>query len=281
MNDLLNTNPMQEYVTSLKRNKIHQGVVVGVETHAPFGEKMQCAVVELKNGLKGLIYEGQFDTHKYRSLVGFIDHTIDFMVLDVSKQGLDPEKVNVFDEEKGIVLLSRVQALEELQEEFWETADVDHVCTGHVSGFEDERLYILVQGVVCVLPIQDYEYDWTPSGRNLIPLGTKLTVKIKKIDRAAKQVRVTRKELLEDPWLRVREKFNVGDSYRGVITGAVENKGIFVKLAPGIESLAWFPERVPSHGELMGKTVAVKIKNINPEGKRMRTKIVNFPHELY
>lgn len=47
-----------------------------------------------------------------------MDHKIDYMVLDVTKQGLDPNIVNVFDEEKGIVLLSRVQALEELQEDF-------------------------------------------------------------------------------------------------------------------------------------------------------------------
>lgn len=281
MNEILNVNPMQEYKTSLRRKQIHQGVVVGVETHTPLGKKMQCAIVELNNGLKGMIHEEQFDTHKFRSLVGFIDHKIDYMILDVAKQGMDPKSVKVFDEEKGIVLLSRVQAIEELQEEFWETADVDHICTGFVSGFEDERLYVMVKGVVCVLPIQDYEYDWTESGRNLIPLGTQLTVKIKKIDREAKQVRVTRKELLEDPWKRARENFKIGDSYRGIITSVVENVGIFVKLAPGVESLAWFPDRVPSHGQLIGKPVAVRIRLVEPENKRIRSKIVNFPHEIY
>ncbi|MFE5324633.1 30S ribosomal protein S1 [Paenibacillus sp. NPDC056579] len=280
MNEILKANPMQEYKTSLRRKLIHQGVVIGVETHEPLGKRMQCAIVELNNGLKGMIHEDQFDRHKFRSLVGFIDHKIDFMVLDVAKQGLDPKSVKVFDEEKGIVLLSRVQALEELQEEFWETADVDHICTGTVSGFENERLYIMVKGVACVLPIQDYEYDWTESGRNLIPLGTELTVKIKSIDREKRHVRVTRKELMEDPWLRVRENFRVGDSYRGIITDVVENVGIFVKLAPGVESLAWFPERVPSHGKLIGKPVAVRIRNVAPEGRRIRSKIVNFPHEI-
>lgn len=281
MNELLNTNPMLEYKTSLRRKQIHQGIVTSVETHSPLGQRMQCAIVELNNGLKGMIHANQFDTHTYRSLVGFIDHKIDFMVLDVVKQGLDPAILKVFDEKEGIVLLSRVQALEELQEEFWETADVDHICPAVVSGFEDERIYVLIKGVTCVLPIQDYEYDWTPSGRNLIPLGTQLTVKIKKIDRDKKQVRVTRKELLEDPWSRVRENFKIGDSYRGVITSVVENVGIFVKIAPGVESLAWFPNRVPSHGQLIGKTVAVRIRSVHPEGRRIRSKIVNFPHEIY
>jgi small subunit ribosomal protein S1 len=281
MNEMLNVNAMLEYKTSLRRKQIHQGVVTSVETHAPLGKTMQCAIIELNNGLKGMIHENQFDNHKYRSLVGFIDHKVDYMVLDVAKQGLDPKNVQVFDEEKGIVLLSRVQALEELQEEFWETADVDHICPAVVSGFEDERLYVMIKGVSCVLPIQDYEYDWTQSGRNLIPLGTQLTVKIKKIDRENRQVRVTRKELLEDPWERVRENFKIGDFYRGVITSVVENVGIFVKLAPAVESLAWFPNRVPSHGQLIGKTVSVRIRHVEPEGKRIRSKIVNFPHEIY
>jgi small subunit ribosomal protein S1 len=282
MNDVLAINPMQEYITSLRRRQIHQGVVIGVENHSPLGQKMQCALVELNNGLKGLIYEDQFDRHKYRSLVGFIDHKIDFMVLDVSKLGKDTEKVKVFDEEKGLVLLSRVQALDELQEEFWETASLNHVVTGIVSGFENERLYLRVKGVVCVMPIQDYEYDWTVSGRGLVPLGTELTVKITHIDREKKQVRVSRKELLEDPWLRVHEKFGVENFYRGRIVNVVQDVGIFIKMEPGVEAFAWFPEphKMPKDGILLGKTCTVYIKSAKTEKKQLRTKIVDFPHEL-
>lgn len=271
---------MKEYEISLRRGLIHQGVVDAIATHAPFGQKMQCAVIQLNNGLKGLIYEKEFDKVEYRSLVGFVDHKIDYMVLDVKKQGLD-SSLEVFNRETGIVLLSRVQALEELQDEFWTTAGLDHVCPATVVGFEDERLYVMIKGVTCVLPIRDYEYDWTPSGRNLIPLGSEITVKINHIDWDKKQVRVTRKELLEDPWDRVRENYHVEDYHRGVITNIVENVGIFVKLAPGVEALSWFPKRVPSHGELIGKTVTVLIKGVKPEERRLKVKIVHFPHELY
>ncbi|CAM4047525.1 S1 RNA-binding domain-containing protein [Paenibacillus alkaliterrae] len=282
MNEALAVHPIKEYRTSLRRKTIHQGTVIGVENHAPFGQKMQVALVELNNDLKGLIYETQFDKQNYRSLVGFIDHTVDFMVLDVTRLGKDAENLNVFDEEKGIVLLSRVQALEELQEEFWETAEIDHVVTGVVSGFEDERLYVRVKGVICVLPIHDYEYDWTVSGRNLIALGTELTVKITFIDRTKRQVRVSRKELLEDPWNRVQEKFGVDNFYRGQIISVVENVGVFVKLAPGIEALAWYPDerKMPKDGVLVGKTCTVRIKNVNPKSRRIGTKIIDFPHEI-
>lgn len=282
MNEALGVKPITEYKTSLRRKSIHQGTIIGVENHAPFGQKMQVALVELNNGLKGLIYESQFDKQKYRSLVGFIDHIVDFMVLDVTRLGKDAENINVFDEDKGIVLLSRVQALEELQEEFWETADIDHVVTGVVSGFENERLYVRVKGVICVLPIQDYEYDWTVSGRNLIALGTELTVKITFIDRSKRQVRVSRKELLEDPWNRVQEKFGVDNFYSGRITSVVDNVGVFVKLAPGIEALSWYPDerKMPKDGVLVGKTCTVRIKNVNPKSRRIGTKIIDFPHEI-
>lgn len=280
MNELLITNPIQEYKTSLRRKQIHQGRIIGVETHSPFGEKMQCALVQLNNGLKGLIYEDQFDKHKYRSLVGFIDHTVDFMVLDVSKLGKDSENIQVFDEETGIVLLSRVQAHDELQEEFWGTADLNHVVTGHVSGFEDERLYIRIKGVNCVMPIQDYEYDWTPSGRGLLPLGTEVTVKITQIDREKKQVRVSRKELLEDPWNRVHEKYGVENYYVGKITSTVQGVGVFVKLEPGVEALAWFPNKMPRDGILEDKTCTIRIKSVRAKERRIASRIVAFPHEL-
>ncbi|MDH6374267.1 small subunit ribosomal protein S1 [Paenibacillus sp. PastF-3] len=281
MNMSILGNNMLEYKTSLRRKMIHQGVVKSIETHSPFGEPMQCAIIELKNGLKGMIHENQFDKHKFRSLVGFLDHKIDYMVLDVTKQGLDPKIVNVFDEEKGIILLSRIQALEELQEDFWENVEVNHVCPAVVSGFEEERFYVMIKGVSCVLPIRDYEYDWTPSARNVIPLGSEITVKIKEIDHEKKRVIVSRKELMEDPWTHVHENFRVNDFHTGVITSVVENIGIFVKLAPGIESLAWFPNRVPSHGDLVGMTVSVMIKNVQASGKRIRSKIIKFPHHLY
>lgn len=281
MNNVLVHNPILEYKTSLRRKQIHQGVVKGIENHAPHGVNMQCALVNLNNGLKGLIYEDQFDRHKYRSLVGFVDHTIDFMVLDVSKLGKDAEKVKVFDEEKGIVLLSRVQALDELQEEFWETADLHHIVTGQVSGFEDERLYIRIKGVICVMPIADYEYDWTVSGRGLVPLGTELTVKITHIDREKKQVRVSRKELLEDPWNRVHEKYGVENYYSGLITSVNFEVGVFVKLEPGVEALAWFPNKMPQDGILEGKKCTVRIKNVNAKERRIASRIVAFPHEVY
>lgn len=275
---------MNEYKTSLRRKLIHQGIVTRIENHNPFGKSMQCAIIQLNNGLKGLIHEDQFDKQKFRSLVGFLDHKIDFMVLDVSRlseTGIDANKVKVFDEETGIVLLSRVQALEELEEDFWETADVDHVCTGTVSGFEDQRLYLLVKGVTCILPIKDYEYDWTPSAKNLIPLGTEITAKIKEINKEKKRVILSRKELMEDPWLRVREEFKIGDYAAGKITAIDEKHGIFIKLAPGIESLAWFPPKIPSQRDLIGMTVSIKIKNVDPEKRRIRSQIVNFPHVLY
>lgn len=279
-NGSLINNPIQEYKNSLRRGQIHQGLIVGIENHAPFGEKMQCAVIQLNNGLKGLIYENQFDRRKYRSLVGFNDHIVDFMVLDIKKLGKDAEKLQVFDEEEGIVLLSRVQALDELQDEFWSTADVDHIATGQVSGFENERLYIRIKGVNCVLPIQDYEYDWTESGRNLVPLGTELTVKITHIDRVKKQVRVSRKELLEDPWDRVNKKFGVENFYPGTITSVVQNVGVFVKLEPGVEALAWFPKKMPKDGVLEGKKCTVIIKNVKKEQRKIAARIIGFPHDL-
>jgi small subunit ribosomal protein S1 len=282
MNSPLVANPFQEYKTSARRKMIHQGVVSGIENHAPFGKNMQCATVNLTNGLKGLIYEDQFDRKSFRSLVGFLDHTIDFMVLDVAKLGYDAAKLKVFDEEKGIVLLSRIQALDELQEEFWETADINHVVNGKVSGFEEERLYMLIKGVSCVMPIQDYEHVWTVSGKGLIPVGTELTVKITSIDREKKQVRVSRKELLEDPWTRVHDKFGVDNWYPGTITSVVQNVGIFVKIAPAIEALAWFPpaHKLPKDGILVGKKCSIRIKNINADKRRIASRIVDFPHEV-
>lgn len=282
-NELLNIKPFAMYEKALKRGEILQGRINAIEEHAPFGQKMSCAIIELENGLKGLIHESQFDTHKYRSLVGFIDHTIDFMVLDVRKQNLDPEQYNVFNHEENIVLLSRIQALEELETEFWNIPDdklIDHVVNGRVSGFQDRALFVDVSGVTCRMKIQDYEYGWTDSMLKKLPLGAPITAKIIDFNREKKTVELSRKELLEDPWERIHTHYGVGNFYSGIVTAEVPNVGVFIRLRAGIETLSWWPDRRPE-GPLVGKSVTVGIKSIKQKERRISSRITNFPHEVY
>lgn len=281
-NNTLHISPMQKYRTALRRGTLFQGEVFSVETHTVFGKEMKCACIDLGNDdIKGIIYEEHFDHHKYRTLVGFIGHTVDYKVLDTSKLEL-PEELQVIDEENSIVLLSRIQALEELQEEFWETAKEDHVVTGKVSGYEEQRMYLLVKGVTCVLPVGDIEYDWTETAAKRFPLGSELTVKVTRIDWENKYVYVSRKETLQDPFERIYENFHVGDFYKGVVTDVVENVGVFIKLKPGIESLAWFPRKGPDLREQMiGESVSVRIKSIKKEKRQIKSTIVNFHDEIW
>ncbi|ALS10046.1 hypothetical protein ABE82_26960 (plasmid) [Paenibacillus peoriae] len=282
-NELLNVKPFLKYEKALQWGEVLNGRIDSIEVHAPFGQQMSCAMVELENGLKGLIYESEFDTHKYRSLVGFIDHTIDFKVLDVQKRGLDPAQYNVFDRENNIVLLSRIQALEEQRNDFWALPDeqmLDRVVEGRVSGFQDKALYIDVSGVTCRMKIQDYEYGWTDSMLKKLPLGAKVVAKIISFNRKKQIIELSRKELLEDPWENVHLHYGVGNFHTGVITNVVPFVGIFIRLRAGIETMAWFPKRMPE-GNLIGKTVGVYIQSIKKEERRIKSRITNFPHEVY
>ncbi|MCC3379286.1 30S ribosomal protein S1 [Paenibacillus farraposensis] len=282
-NELLNVKPFLKYEKALQWGEVLNGRITAIEEHAPFDQKMSCAVVELENGLKGIIHESQFDTHKYRSLVGFIDHTIDFMVLDVKKQGLDSAHFNVFDRENNVVLLSRTQALEEQRNDFWNLPDekmLDRVVEGRVSGFQDKALYIDVSGVTCRMKIQDYEYGWTDTMLKKLPLGAKVVAKIIDFNRKKQIVELSRKELLEDPWENVHLHYGVGNIYTGVVTAEVPFVGIFIRLRAGIETLAWFPKRRPE-GNIVGKSVGVYIQSIKKEERRIKSRITNFPHEVY
>lgn len=281
--ELFKVDPFLKYEKALKWGEVLNGRIDSIEVHAPFGQQMSCALVELENGLKGLIYESEFDTHKYRSLVGFIDHTIDFNVLDVEKRGLDPAQHNVFDRENKIVLLSRIQALEVQRNDFWALPDeqmVDRVVEGRVSGFQDKALFIDVSGVTCRMRIQDYEYGWTDSMLKKLPLGAKVVAKIISFNRKKQIVELSRKELLEDPWENVHLHYGVGNFHTGVITNVVPFVGIFIRLRAGIETMAWFPKRMPE-GNLVGKTVGVYIQSIKKEERRIKSRITNFPHEVY
>lgn len=71
---------------------------------------------------------------------------------------------------------------------------------------------------------------------DLHKVGEKLQAKIILLDEAKKNIKLSIKQLSEDPWLSAAEKFHVGDDVEGLVT-KVLNYGAFVEIAEGVEGL--------------------------------------------
>ena len=67
--------------------------------------------------------------------------------------------------------------------------------------------------------------------------GEEITVKVLRVDDDRQKISLGLKQLSEDPWSRVREKYEIGQVHTGRVT-RITDFGAFVELEPGIEALA-------------------------------------------
>jgi small subunit ribosomal protein S1 len=90
-----------------------------------------------------------------------------------------------------------------------------------------------------------------------------------------KKISLSMKQVGDDPWNQVSEKFNSGDKVNGTVTRCMDF-GVFVEIAPGIEGLVHISEmsyvkRVMKTSEEVtpGESVSVLIKEIDPRKRRI------------
>ena len=100
-------------------------------------------------------------------------------------------------------------------------------------------------------------------------------VKITKIDGKTNRVSASIKALIEDPYENIAKKYQVGNTYEGVVTKIMEY-GCFVKIEDGIEGLIhnseldWTNRNInPNKVLSVNEKIKFKIVNIEKETKRI------------
>src|SRR5438128_7500108 len=108
--------------------------------------------------------------------------------------------------------------------------------TGTVRSLTDYGAFVDIGGVDALLHVADI--SWSRVGRpaDVLAPGQEIEVRVLKIDSAQRRISVGLKQLQQQPWDTVPEKYKAGDRIRGTITRVVEF-GAFVELEPGIEGL--------------------------------------------
>jgi small subunit ribosomal protein S1 len=99
-------------------------------------------------------------------------------------------------------------------------------------------------------------------------------VKIEKIDRQTGKIGLSYKDLLEDPWKNIEQKYPAGGAVKGKVS-RIAQFGAFVKLEPGVEGLIHVSELAHHHVSKVdsivkeGQEVEVKVLSVDPETQRI------------
>jgi len=143
------------------------------------------------------------------------------------------------------LVVSRRVLLEEDQraraEEVRRTIVPGAVVKGRVASVREFGAFVdLGAGIQGLLHISEMGWSRVTNASDVLTPGDEITVKVLRVDEADKskpKIALGLKQLADDPWALVSQKYEVGQVRAGRVTRLAEF-GAFVELEPGIEGLA-------------------------------------------
>ena len=145
-----------------------------------------------------------------------------------------------FDRRRSNVVLSRKAILEEEQgkvkEETMATLEEGKLVNGIVKNLTDYGVFVDLGGLDGLLHITDISWGRVGHPTEYFKVGYDVDVVVLRFDRERERVSLGYKQIFEDPWILVPEKYPVGKRVEGKVVSIVDY-GAFVVLEEGVEGL--------------------------------------------
>ena len=146
---------------------------------------------------------------------------------------------------------------------------------GTVKNLTDYGAFLDLGGADGLLHITDMAWRRIHHPSDVVEIGQEIDVKILSYDEDTGRVSLGIKQLTEDPWENITERYSVGAEVSGTVT-SITDYGCFVEIADGIEGLVHASEMDwtsrnpnPSRMVTMGEAVNVKVLEIDLERRRI------------
>ncbi|MFM9951612.1 MAG: 30S ribosomal protein S1 [Saprospiraceae bacterium] len=244
-------------IAGLEKGQVLEGVVKNI---TDFG-----AFLDL-GGVDGLLYITDISW-------GRISDPRDVLALN--------QKINVvvldFDENKKRISLG----LKQLQPHPWEVLNADiqegAVVKGKIVNIEDYGAFLEIEpGVEGLIHVSEVTWSNQPvNAREYFKLGQMYEAKVVTIDRDDRKMSLSIKQLAQDPWGEIEQRFPIGSR----LTGEVKNTtqwGVFVELSEGIggmihiSDLSW-TKRYQHASEFtkVGSKIEVVVMDIDKDNRKL------------
>ena len=229
--------------------------------------------------------KGGFDA-KYKNITAFlpqsqlsfsknnkdsIGQTFPMLVIEFSKAG---RRKNVVVSERAL----QDKVKDKRRDELFEQYNEGDVIKGKVSRFVDYGVFLdLGDGVEGLVHRNDLSWASAVNPKDILKQDEEIEVKILKMVKENRRSRISLglKQMTENPWEIVDERYVVGKVYNGVVKNLMDF-GAFVELERGVEGLVHISDlswarniKHPSEVVESGETIKVMVKGIDKEEKRI------------
>ena len=247
----------KEIISKLEKGQILEGTVKNITSYGVF--------VDL-GGVDGLIHITDLswgrvsDPHEVVQL----DQKIKVVILD-------------FDQEKKRIALG----VKQLTPHPWDSLDPNLKVGDHVKGkvvvIADYGAFVEIQpGVEGLIHVS--EMSWSQhlrSAQEFLHVGDEVEAVILSLDRQERKMSLGLKQLKEDPWENIEQKYPVGSIHTAKVRNFT-NFGIFVELEEGVDGLihisdlSWTKKvKHPSEFTTVGAEIQVIVLEIDKENRRL------------
>lgn len=239
--------PWKEIDNKFPVDTIIKGRITNIQNYGIF--------VELEKGIEGLVHVSEVSWTRR-----FINLSEAFAIGDA----VEAKVININTADRKISL-----SVKRLEKDIWEDIEslitIDSSIEGKVSGYGDGCAFVELENNLEGV-IYNEDISWTKRiarAQEVFRRGHSNTWKVLGLDRSNKKVILGLKQLQDDPWPEILEKFPVGKIIEGEVV-KLTNFGIFVKIDDNLEGLVF-------SGEIQEEVT----KELKP-GDKLRVKVIKI-----
>ncbi|MCA1765836.1 MAG: 30S ribosomal protein S1 [Desulfobulbaceae bacterium] len=217
-------------------------------------------------GVPAFLPYSQIDLRPVKDLDSLIGEAFDFKILKYNRK-------------RNNVVISRRAILEEerkqLREQMRDTLAEGAVINGTITNITDYGIFVDLGGMDGLCHITDLSWGRVSHPSKLFKVNEQVDVKVLKFDKETDKVSLGVKQLKEDPWKTVQDRYPVGSKTTGRVVSTTDY-GVFAELEEGVEGLIHISEmswskktKHPSKILDIGDEVEIQVLNIDADAKRI------------
>ena len=247
----------KEIIAKLEKGQVLEGTVKNITSYGVF--------IDL-GGVDGLIHITDLSWGRVNNPADIVepDQKLNVVILD-------------FDEEKKRIALG----LKQLQPHPWDKLDenlkVGDKVSGKVVVMTDYGAFVeIAPGVEGLIHVS--EMSWSQhlrSAQDFLKVGDEVEAVILTLDRDERKMSLGIKQLKENPWDKIEEKYPVGSKHNAKVRNFT-NFGVFVELEEGVDGLihisdlSWTKKiKHPSEFTQIGADIEVVVLEIDKDNRRL------------
>ena len=247
----------KEIIAKLEKGQVLEGTVKNITSYGVF--------IDL-GGVDGLIHITDLSW-------GRVNHPEEIVQLD--------QKLNVvildFDDEKKRIALG----LKQLTPHPWDSLDPDLKVGDKVKGrvvvMADYGAFVeIAPGVEGLIHVS--EMSWSQhlrSAQEFLNVGDEVEAVVLTLDREERKMSLGMKQLKEDPWEKIEQKYPVGSRHKARVRNFT-NFGVFVEIEEGVDGLihisdlSWTKKiKHPAEFTSIGEEIEVVVLEIDKDNRRL------------